>query len=182
MPESKPMTGYPSIDKPWLKYYSEEAINAPLPKMSMYQYIWENNKDHLSDTAFQYYGTKISYGKLFENIETTARAFTAIGISAGDIIIIASVTTPELIYAIYALNYIGAIPNMVDPRTSIEGIRGYVKEVSSKMILTIDVAYPKILEAAKDTSVKNIITLSAFESMPTLLKTVLKLKQRKKRQ
>ena len=21
-------TGYPSIDKPWLKYYSEEAINA----------------------------------------------------------------------------------------------------------------------------------------------------------
>lgn len=26
------MTGYPSIDKPWLKYYSEEAINAPLPE------------------------------------------------------------------------------------------------------------------------------------------------------
>lgn len=25
------MTGYPSIDRPWLKYYSEEAIHAPLP-------------------------------------------------------------------------------------------------------------------------------------------------------
>ena len=25
-------TGYPSIDKPWLKYYSQEAINAPLPE------------------------------------------------------------------------------------------------------------------------------------------------------
>ena len=33
------MTGYPSIDKPWLKYYSEEAINAPLPEMTMFQYI-----------------------------------------------------------------------------------------------------------------------------------------------
>ena len=30
MQEQK-MTGYPSIDKPWLKYYSEEAINTPLP-------------------------------------------------------------------------------------------------------------------------------------------------------
>ena len=31
MTEEKKLTGYPSIDKPWLKYYSEEAINAPLP-------------------------------------------------------------------------------------------------------------------------------------------------------
>ena len=27
MPTEKKLTGYPSIDKPWLKYYSEEAIN-----------------------------------------------------------------------------------------------------------------------------------------------------------
>ena len=29
-------TGYPSIDKPWLKYYSDEAINAILPECSIY--------------------------------------------------------------------------------------------------------------------------------------------------
>lgn len=28
MPTEKKMTGYPSIDRPWLKYYTEEAINA----------------------------------------------------------------------------------------------------------------------------------------------------------
>ena len=33
------MTGYPSIDKPWLKYYSQEAINAKLPACTMYEYI-----------------------------------------------------------------------------------------------------------------------------------------------
>ena len=32
------LTGFPSIDKPWLKYYSEEAIQAEL-----YRYvIWKN--------------------------------------------------------------------------------------------------------------------------------------------
>ena len=25
------LTGYPSIDKPWLKYYSKEAIEAEMP-------------------------------------------------------------------------------------------------------------------------------------------------------
>ena len=37
--EEKELTGYPSIDKPWLKYYSDEAITAPLPECTMYEYL-----------------------------------------------------------------------------------------------------------------------------------------------
>ena len=48
MQTEKPLTGYPSIDKPWLKYYSEEAINAPLPECTMYEYIYNRNQDNLS--------------------------------------------------------------------------------------------------------------------------------------
>ena len=35
--EEKKVTGYPSIDKPWLKYYSEEAIRAELPNDTLYE-------------------------------------------------------------------------------------------------------------------------------------------------
>ena len=83
--EEKTITGYPSIDKPWLKYYSEEAINAPLPEKTLYQYIYDNNKDYTSNTALNYFGRKISYAGLFDNIEKAAKAFSAIGIKAGDI-------------------------------------------------------------------------------------------------
>ena len=38
------LTGYPSIDKPWLKYYTEEAIYTPLPECTIYEYMYENNK------------------------------------------------------------------------------------------------------------------------------------------
>lgn len=34
MSEQK-LTGYPSIDKPWLKYYSEEAILTPRCRMGV---------------------------------------------------------------------------------------------------------------------------------------------------
>ena len=30
--EEKQLSGYPSIDKPWLKYYSEDAIDTPIPE------------------------------------------------------------------------------------------------------------------------------------------------------
>ena len=52
--EEKKLTGYPSIDRPWLKYYSEEAINAPLPECSMYEYLWNGNKMNLTDTAIEF--------------------------------------------------------------------------------------------------------------------------------
>ena len=58
--EQKTLTGYPSIDKPWLKYYSEEAINAPLPECTMYEHLYQNNRDYLHDTALIYFNRKIS--------------------------------------------------------------------------------------------------------------------------
>lgn len=159
-------TGYPSIDKPWLKYYTEEAINAPLPECTIYEYLWENNKDHLTDTALNYFDRKITYGELFENIEKAAKAFSAIGLKQGDIIVMTTVTIPETIYAFYGLNRLGVIANMVDPRTSIEGIRDYITEVNAKFVLTIDVAYPKVEKAVAGTSVKQIIVTSPADSLP----------------
>ncbi len=61
MQTEKKLTGYPSIDKPWLKYYSDEAKNTPLPECTIYEYLWENNKDHLNDVALNYFDRKITF-------------------------------------------------------------------------------------------------------------------------
>lgn len=47
--EQTNLTGYPSIDKPWLKYYSEEAIKAPLPECSLYDYLYICNRENMGD-------------------------------------------------------------------------------------------------------------------------------------
>lgn len=178
--EEKKLTGYPSIDKPWLKYYSEEAINAPLPECTMYEYLWQSNKDHLSCTALRYFDRKISFGEMFGKIESAAKAFTAIGLKKGDIIIMATVTTPETVYAFYALNRLGVIPNMVDPRTSEEGIREYIREVDAKVVLTLDVAYPKIEKAIEGTSVEKIIVTSPADSLTPVKKALFSLSEKLK--
>lgn len=162
----KELTGYPSIDKPWLKYYSEEAINAKLPECTIYEYLWGNNKDHLDDVALNYFDRKITFGEMFENIEKAAKSFSAIGLKQGDIIIMATVTTPETVYAFYALNRLGVIANMVDPRTSIEGIKEYITEVNAEYVLAIDVVYPKIEKAITGTAVKRVIVTSPADSLP----------------
>ncbi len=166
------LTGYPSIDKPWLKYYSERAINATLPKSTIYEYLYENNKNNLDDIALNYFDRKITYKQLFENIEKTAKAFSALGVKESDIVTISSVTTPEIIYAFYALNRLGAISNMVDPRTSTEGITHYIEEVNSKFVITIDIALPKIEKAVVGTRVEKIVSVSPYNSLSTVKKVI----------
>ena len=47
----KELTGYPSKDKPWLNYYTDKEINATLPPNTIYEYLWNSNKNHLNDIA-----------------------------------------------------------------------------------------------------------------------------------
>ena len=115
MSREKELTGYPSIDKPWLKYYSEEAINAVPPKCSIYENIYDANLEYLSETALLYYGKKITYKKLFQEVDKAAKAFVQYGVKYGDNVAICMPATPETMYAILALNKIGANANMLNP-------------------------------------------------------------------
>lgn len=170
------LTGYPSIDKPWLKYYRDEALKTEMPRCTAYDYLWKSNKDYLNNIALNYFGRKICFAELFESIEKVAAAYQRIGVKPGDIVVFTTVTTPETIYSFYALSRIGAIANMVDPRTSDEGIRDYITETESKIIVTLDVAYPKIKEAIKGTGIEKVIVVSPSDSLGRVLKTLYKVK------
>ena len=96
MAEEKKLTGYPSIDKPWLKYYSEEAINMPLPECSLYDYLYDCNREHMEDYALNYFGKKITFKAFFHMIDRAAKAFLAIGVHEGETVPIVSVSTVHL--------------------------------------------------------------------------------------
>lgn len=78
--EKNKATGYPSVDRPWLRYYSDEAIRAELPRMTAYEYIYHCNKDKLNETAINYFGNLITYAELFQKIDICARQFSKLGI------------------------------------------------------------------------------------------------------
>ena len=82
----KTLTGYPSVDKPWLKYYSEEEVNIKLPERTMYEHVLMKNADNLDRVAINYYGRNISYKGFFERIDTIASALEGIGVGEGDIV------------------------------------------------------------------------------------------------
>ena len=58
-------TGYPSIDKPWLKYYTEKDLKNVAGKTTVFENIYQNNSKYPDDIALIYYDNKITYKELF---------------------------------------------------------------------------------------------------------------------
>ena len=157
---------YASAAKPWLKYYEDKYITQTIPACSAFELVCRNNSKHLGDTALEYYGRKITFADLFVNVKKTAAAFRAIGVKKGDIITVVSVMTPEVIYAFYAADMIGATLNLVDPRYSPEGIHEYIEEVGSRLLICLNVAYDRCHQAEKRTHVERVLVISPADSLP----------------
>ena len=75
-------------------------------------------------------------------------------------------TTPEVVYLLYAISKLGAIANMIDPRTSKEGIYDYTNEAQSTLFITLDACYKKIKDIKEKTNVKDVVSISAGDSLP----------------
>lgn len=160
---------YASQAKPWLKYYDQKFIDQTLPALSAFEYVCQRSKNHLNDTALEYYGRKFTYADLIVNVKKTAAALRGAGVKKGDIITVVSIMTPEIIALFYAADMMGATLNLVDPRYSVEGIREYIEEVDSHLLVCLNVVYERCRQAAKRTNVEKVIVLSPADSLPPLM-------------
>ena len=170
------LSGYPSIDKPWLKYYSEEAINALLPKCTVWENIYERNKDHLVDTALLYFGKKISYGKLFVEIDRTAKALANLGVKNGDTVAVCMPAVPEAIYTILALNKLGANAGMLNPTFNETQLADRVIEMEAEVLVVVNELYATMQNVISKTTIKHVVTCSAVNSLGAFVRLTRKVK------
>ena len=166
----------PSADKPWLKYFSEAALKDEFEHKTIYRNLLDCNVGNASVAALNYFGNRIRYGTLLANIEKAASAFKAIGIGEGDIVPCCAITTPEMVYALYALNKLGAAPLMIDPRTAAEGVSKFINESGSNTFVVLDLAYAHLEKMLAGKKLDNIVVISADTSMPLHIRLLKQLK------
>ena len=173
-------TGYPSVDKPWLKYYSEEAINSVPFEGSIYHHIRMKNENSLNNYALQYFSKKITYNVLFEKVDGVAAALAYEGIKKGDIVILLMTSCPENVYLFLAINKIGAIANMINPLFSKKQIRDNINNVEAKLMFVLDQFYSKISDISKELCVKKTVIIPIVNSMPPITKILAGIRLNKK--
>lgn len=160
-----PPVGYPSIDKPWLSSYSEEDIKSDILPRKMYEEFRENCEKHFNLIAVEYFENKLTYGQILENTDIVADSFIKDGVKKGDIVTVSMPYLPETIYVIYALNKIGAVVNMIDPRINAELITKYVNNAHSDYAVIVSNAEDKFEQIIEDTNLRKVVSVSPMNSM-----------------
>ena len=135
-----------SSSAPWTKYYGNTPASIDYPRATMYQLVAEAAKRYPNNTAYIFMGKETGYKTFLSRIDAAARGLYHMGIRKGDKVTICMANTPQAVDCFFALNRIGAIPNMIHPLSAAKEIAFYLNFSKSKAILTLDQFYNKVSE------------------------------------
>ncbi len=153
-------------DQPWLNYYSEKDRKIDYTNKNIYEFLVECVGDDTDFIALNYFGTRMSYGEMFDKIDMAAKAFRSLGVKEGDVVTICLPNTPEALICFYAINKIGAVADMIHPLSGGNEIKYYLQESKSRVLVLVDFAYEKVRDQLEETLVHKTIMVSPKDSMP----------------
>ena len=161
-----PVSGYPSIDQPWLKYYDEKSIMDDPNIVNVYKDLYDRNKDYMDQVALIYFGANITFKQLFEKIDSTAKSLAANGVKKGDFVTICAALTPEIVYAFYALAKMGAVANFMSPYFDKSQMVDRISDCDSKVAIVMDSFYQNVGETLAKSNISKVILLPTLNSSP----------------
>lgn len=135
--------------------------------LKIYDYMKKNNESENDSKALTYFGRQIVYNEFLDAIEKLAVSFKMLGVEKGDYVPICLPNLPQGVISFYALNKIGAIPNMVPVLASEEEFKHYLSEVPAKNFIMFRDFYSKVKDVIPKTSIERTIIASPATYIPT---------------
>lgn len=160
-----------SASAPWLNFYGDMPKTIDYPHKTMYQMVADAARKYPQNNAYLFMGKATTFSEFMRRIELTARAFTAMGIHKGDRVTICMPNCPQGIDCFYALNRIGAVPNMIHPLSAPQEIAFYLNFSKSKAIVTLDQFFYKVEQILPDLQIScRIIIAKIQDELPGMKK------------
>ena len=147
---------------------------------SLYDVVYGSSLKWPHNIALEYFDSQITYKDLIKKINKVAASLKAIGAKKGERITICMPNTPEAIYMFYAVSEIGAVANMIHPLSSEKEIEDYVNQADSRIMLCVDIAYPKVEAIIKNTGIEQLVVVSPTRSMDLIVRIIYKLTKGRK--
>lgn len=156
----KTMTGRPSVDRPWMKYYPEMLRNMiHMPDCTIKEYLRRNSPGD-DVAAIEFYGTQVLWSTVFEKAEEAARALRMLGFGEGDQIPVFLASTPEFIYLLLAAEQIGASLLCRD-NTLQENVEAVRKSGAHAMIAQDWLSQDELGRYLADTQVEKVVLVDS---------------------
>src|SRR5579864_211300 len=167
---------------PWLRHY-EQGVPAhiDIPDQPLTWILDQTVHRFPSQTAFIYYGTRLSYARFSSLANRFAAALLRLGIKKGDRVAIALPNIPQYPIAFYGALRAGAVVVPTNPLYTEREMQHQLADSGARAIVLLDMFYPVVRAIRANTPLEHIIITSPADFLPPLLRRLYPLTQRKAR-
>ena len=134
-------------DRPWLRFYGSVPLRLDYPRLTLYEAVAATAQRLPDAIAWDFFGTTASYRELLASIDRAAAALAALGLKAGDRLLVSMPTAPAGVIAFYAANKLGVVPALIHPLSTAPEIEHYLNASGARVALTLDAFYGTLAQA-----------------------------------
>ncbi|WP_263497468.1 AMP-binding protein [Rossellomorea vietnamensis] len=155
------------MNQPWLaEYPAEIPKELNLVEKPLQSYLTEAASLYGDKAAVHFMGKEIGYKELYESALTFAGYLKTLGINKGDRVAIMLPNTPQSVIAYYGILYAGGVVVQTNPLYMEREIEYQMKDSGAKVILTLDILYPRVSKVMKNTDLEHIIVTAIKDYLP----------------
>lgn len=169
-------TGYPHIDKPWMKFHDEKLAKREDIHANLTQFLKYKTDGMDDNIATIYYGNKRTYGEFWDRVDNASKILSELGVKENDRIMNLVPNIPESGEIFLGASQIGVTSDFIDPRPDSMDLRANALKVlelidfeKTNHIVALDQCYLSMIKPIenelKERGIEKVITLNAADSM-----------------
>ena len=145
-----------------------------ISELTIYESLKSKAEEFDGRTALEYYGNKISYSSLIENIDRCACAMYSHGVRRGMHVSVILPNIPQAVFIFYACSKLGAVCDMVHPLSSLRELQSFIGNSKPKIVFVYDSIPAGITFLSGN--VQKAVLVSISEYLPRMAKIAFKVK------
>ncbi len=154
------------MDRIWTRQYDPFfKTTVAYPDQTMYALLRARAEQMPRRVALTFMGRHITYGALLRRIDALAARLAGWGLARGAVATLCLPNMPDGVVALYALNKLGAIANMVHPLTPPQELQHGIQTTGSTCLFILDAFLPQHASMLEASPVRRIVVSSIADDL-----------------
>lgn len=153
--------------KPWQSLYPEQ-IPAVLSyeDKPLYSFLKESAEEFPGKASIHFQGKELSYREVYESALKFAAYLKSIGLQKGERVAVMLPNCPQGVISFFGILMAGGVVVQTNPTYTERELEYQMKDSGAKMILVMDILFPRVTAIASRTNIEHIIVTAIKEYLP----------------
>ncbi|USK78986.1 long-chain-fatty-acid--CoA ligase [Peribacillus frigoritolerans] len=154
-------------NKPWQAIYPEQ-IPAVLSyeDKPLYSFLKESAEEFPDKVSIHFQGKELTFREVHESALKFAAYLKSIGLQKGDRVAVMLPNCPQGVISFFGILMAGGVVVQTNPTYTERELEYQMKDSGAKMILVMDILFPRVSAVASRTGIEHIIVTAIKEYLP----------------